>query len=166
MEKIQGVLPRNKDSFDKLVTYGAEIACRCELNGIAPFVYGSLAYLSYSNDSEVEVSDIDFLVPESDFERIISIFKGVDGINIETTNYHSLKLLKGSLKVSFDAIEHYLVGLSTSCEEVDYSGNKFKIVSYDVLVEVYDRGAKSIPVKREAYERKLQNLKHNRHPKR
>jgi hypothetical protein len=157
--KELGIRPQNKDFFERLICYGAKVLSRCRELGIDPITYGSVAYLVHTGDCGIDVSDIDFLVPESDFEKIISAFNGVKEITVEKTNYHSLKLLNDGYKVSFDAIEHYLIGLSAATQEVEFMGNKFKVVGPEVLAEVYSRGAQSIPVKREAYEKKLQNLK-------
>lgn len=109
MQKITAHL-LNQTKFLEIFQFASNVLSKIEAEGIRPITYGSLAYLAYTNDNSIEVSDIDFLVPEEQFNKLIHILKNSTDIKIETTNYHSLKLLKDDLKISFDAIEHYLRG--------------------------------------------------------
>ncbi len=157
MQKITAHL-LNQTKFLEILQFASNVLSKIEAEGIRPITYGSLGYLAYTNDNSIEVSDVDFLVPEEQFNKLIHILKNSTDIKIETTNYHSLKLLKDDLKISFDAIEHYLQELPATFNEVLINGIQYRVVQKSVMAEVYRRGADTIPVKRSAYLSKLNSL--------
>lgn len=124
----------------------------------SPVVYGSLAYAFYTKDEKININDIDLLVPESSFSRIIAAVKTNPDVTCEETTYHSLKLFRDGVKISFDAIEEYYRGLPRNFVEGKINGIAFRFVPNNALKEVYKRGAETIPMKKEQYTAKLNAL--------
>lgn len=151
------VHPKNYDYFTRLIDFGKECQAICKEHGIEPVIYGSVAYLFYTKDHSIDVNDIDFLVPESAFDVLGNQFTKLK-LKHETTTYHSLKVFKNNIKISFDAIDHYLQGISEQAFPVNIEGSNFKVLNPESLKSVYRQGAENIPAKKEAYTYKLNNL--------
>ena len=120
--------------------------------------YGSLAYLYYTKDERMPINDIDFLIPESAFDILIAVSNNHNTFRCETTNYHSLKMFKDDLKISFDSIEHYLKNLPPKSISAEINGIRFNILNLQSLKEAYRLGIESIPVKKELYALKFSKL--------
>ncbi len=133
---------------------------KCVELDVQPVVYGSLAYAFYTKDEKININDIDLLVPESFFLRIMTAVKNLPDVTYEETTYHSLKLFRDGVKISFDAIEEYYRGLPRNFEEGKINDIAFKLVPQEALKEVYKRGAETIPMKKEQYMAKLNTLNH------
>lgn len=150
--------PNNRDDFSKLLAFAQAIFSKCAELDVQPVVYGSLAYAFYTKDEKININDIDLLVPESSFSRIIAAVKTNPDVTCEETTYHSLKLFRDGVKISFDAIEEYYRGLPRNFVEGKISGIAFRFVPNNALKEVYKRGAETIPMKKEQYTAKLNAL--------
>jgi hypothetical protein len=141
-----------------LLAFGQEFISLCHGIDISPVVYGSLACLVHLKDSSLNVNDIDFLVREADFPKLIEASRRLSGLRFEPTDYHSIKFYRAELKVAFDAIEHYLKGIKIETKRTTINGHAFEILGINPLKESYRRAALSIPVKVEAYREKLRML--------
>lgn len=145
-------------SLATLIPFGNELLKLCEVINLYPVVYGSLAYIFHTGDKDIVVNDIDFLVPKNKFQDLINIIQRTKNLTYEETNYNSVKVFKNKIKVSFDSIDDYLFGIDFQTIAVMIAGEKFEIVDKRTLQEVYERGVKNIPSKKEAYMHKLERL--------
>jgi hypothetical protein len=141
-----------------LFELGAIAQKLCRSADVEPVAYGSLAYIAHTGDWTSGLNDIDFLVPETAFAAIAEATQGVPALRIETTTYHSLKLFRGTDKVSFDSIVDYLAGIGWQAQAVTVAGLSVSVVDPQALAECYRRAAAAIPQKREAYGRKFARL--------
>ena len=142
----------------ELFEFGQMMIDRCRASGISPVVYGSLAYLALTGDPTEGVHDIDFLVDEACFPVLLKMAAMDEDLDAEETTYHTIKVFRRGAKVSFDSISHYLSGLSWTAQPHRRDGIAFDAVDRNALVEVYRRGAATIPQNRDAYARKLAGL--------
>ncbi len=150
--------PQNKDYFSKLLSFAQDLFKICYELKIKPIAYGSVSYAFYTKDETIDINDIDFLVPESSFKKIIEKIKENKKFSYEVTGYHSLKIFKDNVKISFDAIEEYYKNLPHDFVQTKINDVSFTIVSLKSLKVIYKRGAKTIPSKKEAYSKKLKKL--------
>lgn len=150
--------PEQQKSLDNLLPYGKDFVSYCEQIDLFPIVYGSLAYIFYSNDNDIAINDIDFLIPKDRFQDLIELVKKHSDLRYEETTYNSIKVFRDNLKISFDSIEDYLKDIDFKTEKVEVGGHTFELVDKDTLKEVYRRGAETIPFKKDAYSLKLQKL--------
>lgn len=123
-----------------------------------PVVYGSLAYAFYTRDAAVDINDLDVLIEEAAFPRIIAMVAQDSTIRHEATTYHSLKLFRAEAKISFDAKEEYYRDLPDEFVDGRVNGVDLRFVSREALKEVYRRGAATIPANRAKYLEKLKRL--------
>jgi hypothetical protein len=148
----------NQAFFEKLLLFSEELYKVFVQYNFKQITYGSLAYLYYTKDQRITINDIDFLIPECEFETLISESNNHDTFRCETTSYHSLKILKNDMKISFDSIEHYLNNLPSKSIPAEINGVRFNILNLQSLKEAYRLGIESIPVKKEAYALKFSKL--------
>jgi hypothetical protein len=153
----QNMTPANPEFFFRLCRFAQDVMEACSGLKLSPVIYGSVAYLFHTHDSSVIIGDIDFLIPESTFAGISKAASQLEGVRVEATTYHSLKILSGDLKISFDAAEHYAPATYSS-ETLYLHGLTAAVLDKKSLVLCYTSGAATIPSKREAYLTKLQKL--------
>lgn len=149
---------KNSEYFDDLLIFLDELKDLFILLNEKPIIYGSVAYLYYTHDNEMNINDIDILIPESFFPIIRNYVKNTDILRYEDTSYNSLKVFKGKYKIAFDSIDHYYSNLINDFSEVEINNIPFKIIPFDSLIEVYKRWIDTIPFKFEAYTKKLLKL--------
>lgn len=151
-------IPRNKEHFQALIGFLKDLLKICDGLKIAPVVYGSLAYAMHTQDESVDINDIDLLVPEVSFPKLIEKIADTGFLKFEETTYHSLKVFKDELKISFDAIEEYYKGLPDDFHKETIHDVPVQIVGRQALIEVYKRGRDTIPFKHDVYNKKLEVL--------
>lgn len=156
MNKLD-ITSKNSNHLSELISFAGELFNLCKAVGINPILYGSLACAYHTGDSSMDINDIDLLVPENSLEKLVELLRG-DEYSHELTTYHSLKIFKSDLEISFDGIEHYLADLPHEGVPAEINGVNFAVVSRETLKEVYRRGADTIPFKSEAYALKLRAL--------
>jgi len=149
----------NQNDFSRLLAFAQVLFSMCSELNVQPVVYGSLAYAFYTKDEKININDIDLLVPEASFPRIVAAVKTNPSVTYEETTYHSLKLFRDGVKISFDSIEEYYRDLPCNFMEGKINGIAFRLVPQEALKEVYKRGAETIPMKKEQYMAKLNTLK-------
>ncbi len=157
MNKIK-YKPKNKEYFSKLLSFAKELYNILNELKIKPTVYGSLAYIFYTEDKNIEIHDIDFLTKKENFQKIIKKVKENKSLRYEKTNYNSLKIFKNDAKITFDAIEEYYKDLPEEFIEIEINEVPFKIISLESLKKIYKRGNITIPSKKESYSKKLEKL--------
>ena len=146
-------------TLSSLIPFGKELLQYCGEINLLLIVYGSLAYLFHTNDKDIAINDIDFLIPKNRFSDLIEMVKGHPELRYEETTYNSIKVFKDNLKIAFDSIEHYLKDINFRTIKAEINGCEFIIVDKFTLEEVYRRGADNILFKKEAYSLKLEKLK-------
>jgi hypothetical protein len=142
----------------ELLTFGRHVAEQGSMVGPEPIAYGSLAYAIHTGDRAAGLNDIDFLAPAS-FGDLARILSPDPCLTVERTEYHTLKVSFGPLKVSFDALERYLPVARDGATRASLDGFAFLVVGREALVGSYERAAESIPQKRDAYLLKLRRLR-------
>ena len=157
MKKIE-YKPRNKEYFSKLLSFSKELFKIFNKLKIKPIVYGSVSYAFYTKDQNIEIHDIDLLVPESSFVKIIGEIKEDKKLCYEETNYHSLKIFKDDAKITCDSIEKYYKNLPHDFVEIKINNVPFTILSLKALTKIYKRGKAKASFKRESYSNKLEKL--------
>lgn len=152
--------PQNKEYFENLLSFYEILFKLCENLKIKPIVYGSLAYAFYTQDKEISINDIDLLVEEKNFDKIINELGKYSDLTFEITTYNSLKVFLNGVKITFDSIKHYYYDESLLPDfiEVEINNHKFTIVSLDSLKIIYSKWVENIPIKREQYKKKLEKL--------
>jgi len=141
-----------------LLTFGNEMIALSQSLGFQTVAYGSLAYLAHTGDPTVVLADIDLLVTKGAFAALMDRINADAMLRCAPTTYHSLKVFRGKLKVSFDSQEDYLDSVPFERQPVDVGGFPYLVIDRTALIEVYRRGAATIPVKREAYLAKIAGL--------
>jgi len=129
--------PRNENHFKRLVPFAKEIISICENIGVYPLIYGSFAHFYYTQDDSLNVNDIDFLIPNRKFKRILNEmkkrFKGRIILDGDT-----IILKKGNLIIELDSSnEKELISLKKNSKEIDFYGESIKIISLKDLEKVY-----------------------------
>jgi hypothetical protein len=132
-------LPKNPDRFEKLLEFTNEILDICQKLGIVPVLSGSLAVLAFTGDETIQVNDIDLSCKESDFPRIVEYLQ-CSGIEYRLMEWHVLQLFRGDLKVEFDSQEYWLSDLPEKHEFLDAGFFILKVVDFDYLRQLYQRG--------------------------
>lgn len=156
--KMSEINPTNRQHLDRLLAFGDEVSKICRANNIHPVVYGSLAYIFYTHDETAAINDIDFLVDEGVFEKLMELFGAMPGVSCETTDYHSVKFFRNGCKLAFDAVGHYLADTDFKSAPGIINGKDFELIDEGTLKIAYERGVNTIPKKKEAYAYKLREL--------
>ncbi len=146
-------------SLKSLIPFGMDLLEYSKNIGLFPIAYGSLAYLYHTGDKVMAINDIDFLIPKNRFQDLIEMVKKHSDLRYEETTYNSIKVFRDNLKIAFDSIEDYLKDIDFKTQKIELGGGMFDVVDKTTLVEVYRRGADTIPFKKEAYTKKLDSLK-------
>ncbi len=93
--------------FFELINFGKEIVALCNKLNIMPVVHGSLAvYYYYTKDKNMEIHDIDFLVPDRCYDKVIKIVKSKKISHKNIKEWHVLQIFKNRLKIEIDSIEY------------------------------------------------------------
>ncbi len=120
-----------------LLSLATDLQAICIRLGARPIIYGSVAYSVHTNDWSLGVNDVDFLVEEIFLDGLTAAIRNdMPDAHCELTTYHSLKVLKNSLKVSFDSIQHYLASASSEFITVLVDGTKFRILRQSLIVNM------------------------------
>ena len=129
----------NRVHFARLLTFCNEVMGVCAELGITPLLNGSRAVLGYTQDSGMEVHDIDLACSELEFPRLRRALEA-KGIRCELRAWHVLQALQDGLKVEFDSMEYWLADLPGGYEDLVVDGIRFKAVGLAGLRELYRRG--------------------------
>ena len=133
--------PSNKEQFVRLVDFCKEIIDICNKQKVEPIIYGSLAVFVYTKNIKMNVNDIDMLIREKDFAKIIKILKERKIKYNYDEKWHVLQILKDDLKIEFDSIDFWQKDLPKDFQELDFYGKKLKILSLDTLKNIYKKAS-------------------------
>ena len=125
-----------------LIKFGKEILNLCKKAEIKPIIYGSLAMFYYVKDKSIKVNDVDFLIKEKDFIKLVKV---LDKNKIKykyPKKWHTLIITQGKLKIEFDSIDFWQKGLKPRTKEVVISGLNIRIVSLKDLIKIYKRASR------------------------
>jgi hypothetical protein len=141
MERVTAY-PKNKQNYLGLLKFGRKVQKICKHAGVNLIAYGSLVLLAYTKINNIIVNDIDFLVPESSFKKIINTFEK-NKINYKyKPKWHTIIALKGKLKLEIDSIDFWHKNLRLRFRYLDFNGFKVKAVNLDSLTKIYKRASK------------------------
>ena len=135
-------LPSNKSYVYKLMTFCNEVKELLKEDKIDPILYGSLALFVYTKKN-IKVNDLDFLVPESAFKKIIPLLKRKRIRYEYPKKWHTLIIRKGNLKIELDSVNYWQPTLKMSITTLVYGDFKTKIVSKETLKGIYKRASEA-----------------------
>lgn len=134
--------PENKKHFTKLLEFGKEILEVCAEVKIKPILYGSLACFAFLKDNKMKVNDIDFLIREKDFPKLIKKFSELKIKHSYSEEWHVLQVFSGKMKIEFDSRDFWQKSLKEEYIEMDFGRFKTKAVSLKSLKGIYKRASK------------------------
>ncbi|MBD3363076.1 hypothetical protein GF362_05130 [Candidatus Dojkabacteria bacterium] len=145
----------------------AEISNKLSLKDIKYLLYGSVAYFLYTRDEQAEINDIDIIVKEKDFDKIMEIFDNFElpykffrtKHNLHA-NHLNIKMNDGKpFDISFDSFEYYFKdhGIRMGrLKKFIISETEIKTVILEDLIKIYKLGVCGRNLdKIKEYERKL-----------
>jgi len=150
--------PKNKGHFIRLKRFAKQILNICEKLRITPVVWGGLAYFGYTKNKNYVIHDIDFLVPDKSIKKIMKILEEKKIKHKYISDWHSLVISKGNLRVDLDPIERYYKG-PKRFKEFDFEGLIVKVVSLGQLIRMYKRASEVSQDKSEQHRKKLEELR-------
>lgn len=131
--------PKNREHFDRLMSFAREVLRVCEELGIQPILSAGLAVFAHTQDPTMEVHDVDFSCSELQFPRLQQALEA-QGIDCRVTSWHVLQAVRNDLKVEFDATEHWLRDIPERFEILKVGEIQFQMVGIEGLRELYRRG--------------------------
>ncbi len=137
------IYPKNKELFTQLKAFCKEILEICEQIKVSPIVYGSLAYFGYTKNKETQINDIDMLVPEDSFEKMIKILDKKSIRYHYSTKWHTLQIFKEELKIELDSIDFWQKDLPQQFETFDFDGLIVNVVSLESLRKIYKKASEA-----------------------
>jgi len=150
--------PKNKERFIRLKRFAKQILNICEKLSITPVVWGGLAYFGYTKDKHYIIHDIDFLVPDKSIKKVMKFLEEKKIRHKYISDWHSLVISKGNLRVDLDPIEWYYKG-PKRFKEFDFDGLTVKVVSLGQLIRMYKRASEVSQDKPEQHREKLEELR-------
>jgi hypothetical protein len=150
--------PANKGHFIRLKEFCKEILAICKEAGIAPIVYGSMAFFGYTGDKNVIIHDIDLLVPEKSLGKIRKQLRKRKIKYSYRTSWHGIKVFKNSLVIELDVAEFWQKGVPISSKYFNFGGLIVKTVSLGSLKKIYKRAARISNERPEASRKKFEIL--------
>ena len=131
--------PTNAEHFARLMSFAREVLVVCDQFGVTSVLDGSLAVLAYTGDPSMEIHDVDFSCPESQFPRLQQALES-PGIACRVRPWHVLQARRGDLKIEFGATEHWNRGIPDRHETLKVGDVQFCLLGIDGLREQYRRG--------------------------
>lgn len=137
--ELRGIYPKNKAHFLELLDFYREIVGLCSDLNITPVLSGSLAVFAYTRDQHLDVHDIDLACSETAFPKL-SHALSARGIECRLKTWNVLQVHRGTLKIEFDSLEHWMRGLPEAFNTLNIDGTLFGVCSLTSLKELYRRG--------------------------
>ena len=138
---MKSIYPKNKQKFIRLEEFCKEIIDICNKLNAEPILYGSLAIFAYKKDKTLNVNDIDLLIPESLFNKIIPILKKGKIRHNYSKKWHTLQIFKNNLKIELDSIEFWQKRLPKTPQYFNFGEFKIRIVSLNTLKKIYKKAS-------------------------
>jgi hypothetical protein len=147
MIKKINVLPKNKGHFKKLITFARRIFLILKENKVDFVVYSSYATFFHTKDEKLEVHDIDVLIADKDYPKIIEALKRRKVKFKFLPEWDTLEVKEGRLKIDIDRMGKGCKGikkggLPNKTISTDFYGIPAKLVTIQDLYATYYRGYK------------------------
>lgn len=134
----------------------------CEDLEINPIINASLAVFAYTNDTEMEINDIDLLIPEIHFKNLANSLKRKN-IEFHIKEWHVLRVIKSGLKIEFDSMDYWEIEwgihLPDAFSKVRIQGLTMDILDLPHLIQTYKIGAEKSTKRSKDYRMKYKALK-------
>ena len=150
--------PANKRFFIRLKAFCREVVDICENLGVTVVAHGSLAYFAYTKDKNININDIDFLIPEDSFEKMAKILTERRIKHRHIAKWHTLHVFENNLRIEFDSIDYWYSG-PKNFKNFDFDGLTVKVVSLDGIKGLYKKASKLSKDKPDEYRKKFDMLK-------
>ena len=142
MKKIN-IYSKNKKKFLKLVGFANEVIDILKKLKINPIARGSLAVFIYTKNEQMKVNDIDFLVSEDEFEKVIKeLIRKRIRYNY-SRKWHVLQIFKPGVKVELDAIHFWQKKLSNNFNYYKFGKSNIKVIGLKDLISTYRKASKT-----------------------
>jgi|TARA_Y100000310_G_C20640972_1_gene793865 hypothetical protein len=138
------IYPKNKEHFKKLIPFAKKIISICRENKIDPIIYGSFVHFVYTKDTNMNVNDIDIIIPRNGLKKLIKLLKKdkIKFIRCSPEDY-SIIIKKGKLKLELDEVGTGYKTLNKKSlsknifNKVDFYGTEIRIITLKQLEEMY-----------------------------
>lgn len=157
--KIINIYPQNKEKFIQLISFTKEILDICKKLDIRPVAYGSLAIFAYTKNKKISVNDIDFLIPQNNFKKIIPELIKKKIKYRYSTKWYVLQIFKGNLKIEMDSVEFWQKDLSNKFNDFNFNGLNIRVISLNNLINIYKKLSEISKKKSEEKRKKYLMLK-------
>ena len=141
---MKPIYPKNKEHFLKLVPYAKRILSLLEKNKIPNVIYGSFAHFYHTRDKNMKVNDIDIMIKNKDFPKVIKIIEKEKITFKYHPGWQTCVIKKGKLKVEVDSvslgykkIKEKTLFKKSGHDKVDFYGLKVSLLSLRDLEEMY-----------------------------
>ena len=151
--------PKNSNHFLRLKFFCKEILEACNEVKIKPIAYGSLAFFAYTRNKNWKVNDIDLLIPESGFMKVIPMLKKKRIKYDYSKEWHTLGIMKGNLKIEFDSKDYWQRNLPKKFVMLDFGDLKITAVNKNTLTTIYKKASEVSKDNPEGNRRKYEVLK-------
>jgi len=141
------IFPKNKKIFKELIPFAQEIISLCQKNKIFPIIYGSFAHFYYTKDKNMNVNDLDLLIPKKDFTKAMRLLEK-NNIEFEyNPEWMTIIIKKGKLKVELDEVWPGYKKLKDSSmtktsRKINFYDLNTKIITLKQLEEIYPEAYK------------------------
>ena len=130
---------RNIKKFRELKKFVREILPLLKDLNISPILWGGFAYLGYSKDFEMDVNDVDFLIPEENYDSLLSILKEKNIKYNYVDGWDCIQIFKGKLMIEFDPLGKYPIN---NFQKIDFGDFKLTAISLEDLKRRYKLASK------------------------
>ena len=89
----------------------------------------------------MKINDIDMLIPEKDFVKIIEVLEKKKIKFNYDKKWHVLQVLKEDLRIEFDSIDFWQKNLSEDFQKLNFNGIPVKILSLKTLKNIYKKAS-------------------------
>ena len=106
---MKQIYPKNSTYFKRLIPFAQKILKLIEDVGIPTIVYGSFAHFYHTKDKNMNVNDIDIMVPDhkKNLPKVSNLLKKVKIKHNYYPQWETLVIKKGDLKVEVDSLGKY-----------------------------------------------------------
>lgn len=130
---------KNNDLFERLLSFYSEFDLKVKWLDI--YLYWSLSYLYFTNDSDIIVWDIDLITDENNFSKIVDLYKNDRGVICEITDHNSVRLFKNWAKLSIHSLQdaNNICDLTKNIQQININWVIFKSLSLPDLIKFYKK---------------------------
>jgi hypothetical protein len=163
--KKRVLYPKNKFHFKKLVPFAKKIFSLLNKSKIKSVIYSSYATFYHAKDENLEVHDIDLLIADKDYPKIMELLRK-NKIEFKfMPEWDTLEIKEGKLKFDIDRMGEGGCknikegGLPSKTIKIDFYGTQVRIVTPEDLYDTYYRGYIRTTEDKEKLKEKLNYLK-------